>query len=99
MPYVNDATRDDVDYGLKTYGVSFIPNNAGELNYLTSELVDNFLNEHGFNYANINEMIGFLECCKLELYRVLVSPYEEEKIKENGPVYNYADLRGTTKTY
>jgi hypothetical protein len=38
-------------------------------------------------YANLNEMIGALECCKLELYRILTAPYEDVKIEENGGVY------------
>jgi hypothetical protein len=38
-------------------------------------------------YANVNEMIGALECCKLELYRILIAPYEDVKIDENGGVY------------
>jgi hypothetical protein len=32
-------------------------------------------------------MIGALECCKLELYRMLIAPYEDAKINENGGVY------------
>ena len=39
-----------------------------------------------YNYDRINEAIGMLECCKLELYRVLVGPYEDTKIAENGVV-------------
>jgi hypothetical protein len=38
-------------------------------------------------YAEINEVVGVLECCKLELYRRLAAPYEDTKIKENGDVY------------
>jgi hypothetical protein len=34
-----------------------------------------------------NDVIGALECCKLELYRRMVAPYENTKIKENGDVY------------
>jgi hypothetical protein len=45
-----------------------------------------YLREKGIKYANINEVIGALECCKLELYRAIAAPYEEEKIEENGQV-------------
>lgn len=38
-------------------------------------------------YADYNEIIGVLECAKLEFYRRAVAAYEDEKIKENGDVY------------
>jgi hypothetical protein len=38
-------------------------------------------------YAHINEAIGALECAKLELYRRVAAPYEDEKMKESGDVY------------
>lgn len=34
-----------------------------------------------------SEIIGALECCKLELYRRIAAPYEDIKIGENGDVY------------
>jgi hypothetical protein len=45
------------------------------------------LKAHGTNYALLNELIGVLECAKLELYRRVASPYEDEKIQSNGDVY------------
>jgi hypothetical protein len=35
----------------------------------------------------VNEAIGVLECAKLELYRRVAAPYEDEKIAESGDVY------------
>ena len=32
-------------------------------------------------------MVGVLECAKLELYRRMAAPYEDEKIEDNGDVY------------
>ena len=32
-------------------------------------------------------MMGALECCKLELYRRLVGPYEDEVLEANGDAY------------
>ena len=61
--------------------------NAGELNYFISTLVNWYINERGKNYSTLNEVIGVLECAKLELYRRVVSPYEDTKIQENGDVY------------
>ena len=55
---------------------------------MISSLIDEYLHEYGKNYTNINEVIGVLECAKLELYRRVAAPYEDEKIEQNGDVYN-----------
>lgn len=87
MPYILDAHKIDVHTDLLEQGVDFVPENAGELNYIASELINNYLRQRGMSYATINEMIGALECCKLELYRMIAAPYEEIKMRENGAVY------------
>jgi hypothetical protein len=38
-------------------------------------------------YADFNAAIGALECCKSELYRRMVGPYEDQAIARNGDVY------------
>ena len=60
---------------------------AGELNYLISSILDAHLGEEP-RYSDLNEAIGVLECAKLELYRRLAAPYEDEKINEHGDVYD-----------
>ena len=40
-------------------------------------------------YTDYNEIIGFLECCKLEYYRKKAGPYEDVKEQENGPVRTF----------
>lgn len=87
MPYIPDQQRCDIHDDLQELGMDFIPENAGEVNYIVSELINNYLRNRGTNYATINEMMGALECAKLELYRVLAAPYEDKKMCENGPVY------------
>jgi hypothetical protein len=61
--------------------------NAGELNYYISTLIDNFIDKKGKSYSTINEVIGALECIKLELYRRVAVPYEDIKMQQNGDVY------------
>ena len=39
-------------------------------------------------YEWINEVIGVLECAKLELYRRVAAPYEDDKRLQNGDVYS-----------
>jgi len=61
---------------------------SGELNFaVTSLVLDYASGVPPLSYAMINDVIGVLECAKLELYRRLASPYEDKKIEENGDVY------------
>ena len=64
---------------------SHLAYNPGTLNYIITRLVHWWLGDNP-NYEKYNAAIGVLECAKLELYRRKVSPYEDEKINENGDV-------------
>jgi len=96
MPYIPQTRRDEIHNELihdENGGLNWAPQNAGDLNFLVTCFIDNYILEHGVRYANVNEMIGALECCKLELYRILIAPYEDVKIAENGGVYQ-AEITG-----
>jgi hypothetical protein len=81
MPYVTEEARKRLDQGGK-------PESAGELNYAITRIVDDYLlGKGGIRYAHLNEVIGALECAKLELYRRVAAPYEDQKIMETGDVY------------
>ena len=85
MPYVSQEARARLEGGSD-------PENAGELNYAVTRLVDAYLDRRAadagrLRYAHLNEAIGVLECAKLELYRRVAAPYEDEKIAESGDVY------------
>lgn len=95
MPYLPTDQRNEVNEVLSEDGITFSPDNAGELNYVTTMFINNFLNNKGLHYANINEMIGVLECCKLELYRMIGGTYEDEKIEDNGEVYAVRIKKGS----
>jgi hypothetical protein len=86
MPYIKQEDRPFLDQKL-TFNVIGI-HSAGELNYCVTKLVDHYISAHGgVSYKNINEVIGVLECAKLELYRRIAAPYEDVKIVENGDAY------------
>ena len=57
------------------------------LNYVFTSLILRWLGDKP-NYAKYNEVIGVLECVKLEFYRRAVSVYEDSKLIENGDVYS-----------
>ena len=81
MPYIDQDARERIDHGDK-------PATAGELNYAITKLVDDYLQAKGaIRYAHLNEVIGVLECAKLELYRRIAAPYEDAKIASSGDVY------------
>lgn len=84
MPYIPQQAREDV-FGREVH-LGLNPLSPGELNYILTRIIHDHLQNVGVNYANINSVIGVLECAKLELYRQIASPYEDEKKKTNGPV-------------
>lgn len=82
MPYINSSRREEI-----CPRVNSIIDNPGELNYAITMLVKYYLANHGLSYQTIND-IGFaLEGAKLEFYRRVAAPYEDEKIQQNGDVY------------
>jgi hypothetical protein len=88
MPYIPQQQRVDIQDDLMVEGLDWTPENAGELNFLVSTFIANYIRTKGLKYAVVNEMIGALECAKLELNRVIIGPYEDIKIRENGAVYD-----------
>ena len=82
MPYIPADERDSY--------TRRIPATAGQLNYAITCLIVNYLNDPAgekYSYQDYNEVMGVLECAKLELYRRMVVPYEILKQGENGDVY------------
>jgi hypothetical protein len=82
VPYVKKVDRPRLDQGADA-------RTAGELNYVITRKIDAYLASKGVSYSSLNEVIGVLECAKLELYRRIVADYEDAKIAdpENGDVY------------
>jgi hypothetical protein len=62
------------------------PRNTGELNYVITTIINEYYRYQG-GYSSINDVLGALEGAKLEFYRRVAAPYEDQKIKENGDVY------------
>jgi hypothetical protein len=81
MPYIPTAGRDWLEQG-------HVAKTPGELNYQIARLIKGYIAMHnGLSYQVINDIIGVLECQKLEFYRRLAVPYEDRKILENEDVY------------
>lgn len=84
MPYIKQNIRANFDDHLKL----LITLSPGDLNYIITKIIDNYLGNSGVSYTSINACIGVLECAKQELYRRIAAPYEDIKIKENGDVFS-----------
>lgn len=79
MPYINEKDR--------KYAQTLGAENPGDLNYIFSYEIKRYVELKGLSYKTINDVIGALEGAKLEFYRRVAAPYEDQKIKENGDVY------------
>lgn len=84
MPYIKQENRTPFLSSSEFLGKS--AKSPGELNYIFTKIIYEYLNSRGINYSNINEVIGVLECCKLELYRKIAVTYEDQKELENGKI-------------
>ncbi len=89
MPYIDQSKRsvfanEIMNLGTKfeAYGVT-----PGDLNYLISKICKEYIDCKGENYTHYNDIVGVLENAKLEVYRRLISVYEDKKITENGDIY------------
>ena len=80
MPYIKQADRPRVLETLKA-------ETEGELNFLITSIVKEYMNRKGLRYVTINEVLGVLDAVTREFYRRIAAPYEDKKIQENGDVY------------
>ena len=91
MPYIKPADRNRLDDSLSSLAAKIVveepSTQAGVLNYCISALFNEVLKTRGLNYRNLNELVGVLECAKLEIYRRVAAPYEDGKILDNGDVF------------
>ena len=93
MPYIREDKRKQIESELDQLVIKFLETQdeggtAGRLNYVISSMIGAILkNDRLLSYARINELIGVLECAKMELYRRVATPYEDDKSRLNGDVY------------
>lgn len=86
MPYIKPHLRTKIDEVIDDLSPLLL--DPGDFNYAFTRLIDKNLSFIGKSYYNINNMVGMLECCKLELYRRVAGPYEDQKKEENGDAYS-----------
>ena len=95
MPYIPPEDRDAYDEAIQTLVEDFFHAGSdwkGHMNYVVSSIIAGIIEENGGpRYSLLNDIIGVLECIKMECYRRALSPYEDLKIEENGDVYSSDD--------
>lgn len=79
MPYIKREVRFELT---KRY-----PETSGELNYNITQEILKYMATKNLCYQTINDVMGALEGAKLEFHRRIVTPYENQKIHDNGDVY------------
>ena len=82
MPYIPKSEKKKVDQDNLIV-------NAGQFNYALHQVIDIYFKQNDFNYQSCNDIIGAMECAKMELYRRLLALYEDKKILQNGDVKPY----------
>lgn len=85
MPYISQTDRKLMDNQINQLIIHTV-NHPGFYNYAITRLIHNYIISNGESYKTINDAIGILECAKLELYRMVAAPYEDQKRKDNGCV-------------
>jgi hypothetical protein len=102
MPYIKQNFRNELDKLIDDFAEKIKEINKnnpaqtrdGLLNYSITRILNNVYSDA--RYHDFNELIGLLECCKLEYYRKYAGPYEDLKETENGAVqlFNKKDKSG-----
>jgi hypothetical protein len=83
MPYIKQEDRVRLD----PLDGDSMPRTPGELNYIFSWYIEDYVAGNGLSYQTINDVLGALDGASKEFYRRIAAPYEDQKIKENGDVF------------
>ena len=88
MPYIKPDDRERIIAQLRLPQMA----NPGTLNYVLTKVCQRYLECRAgatgeYRYQHFNDIVGAMECCKLELYRRLIAKMEDKKCAENGDVY------------
>ena len=98
MPYVQSEYREDFDDAILDIvdRMSMLPQTGvkGALNYVISRIVAASVHQSGptqpWRYNEIADAVATFECAKLEFYRRIAGPKEDEAVAVNGDIPEYA---------
>jgi hypothetical protein len=81
MPYIENKDRADLEPHSVREALT-----PGELNFQITALCDGYLAGQ-LDYQALNDVVGALVSVKMEIYRRLAAPYEDQKKDLNGDVF------------
>ena len=92
MPYIRQEKREILDPAIdglinELRGLQLDDpedNTESNLNYIISRLLNKL---YTVDYKEINNALGMLDAVKMEYYRRVAAPYENQKRFDNGDVY------------
>ena len=91
MPYIPSEARPAYDRLISQLAEALAaqapPQRKGHANYVITQVLRKAWAVHtaaGESYSNYADIIGTLECAKLELYRRWIADYEDKAIEKNG---------------
>ncbi|MDP2662264.1 MAG: hypothetical protein Q8R28_16190 [Dehalococcoidia bacterium] len=87
MPYIKPEQRPALDTTMDPLldHIRSLPveEQDGAINYVVTRMLKSV---YPSRYFHFNRALGVLAAVSHEFYRVVVGPYEDEKLRENGPV-------------
>ena len=84
MPYIKEEDREALQPLIDELTHCLV--SRGDFNFAITKILHAYIKKEGRCYSTLNDAIGIAECVKQELYRKVVTPYEEEKISQNGDI-------------
>lgn len=96
MPYIDEKMRYELDNLIEELvdklQTKYTEATDGRLNYIITRLLaSTYKIDKDPRYSKINDIIGILECAKLEFYARVARPYEDLKTEQNGDVKEYGE--------
>jgi hypothetical protein len=97
MPYIKQKFKDKIDESIHAL-VDDIEQCCkdddrdalkGVLNYTITSILLATFTKHGISYSKFADVIGTLECSKLEIYRRAIASYEDRCIRNNGDIEEF----------
>lgn len=90
MPYIHQDRRLTINLDVQEVinTLEELGYKKGDLNYVITKLVQYYVKYHGKRYDTLSDVTGVLNDVKTEFERRVVVPYEDNKIIENGDVYD-----------
>lgn len=90
MPYIEKFLRPQYAEAIEDLAKKI--NIKGDFNYVMCELLGQLILKGKIGYTTVSEWIDAMVDAEAEARRILLNPYEDQKIKENGMVESWVKI-------